>query len=61
MDFDGGCVLVDVNGADECEPIDVGCGDGVDGQGCGVQRVGHCGQPGGEDVSRREVVSVQGR
>jgi hypothetical protein len=32
----------------------------VDGQGCGVQRVGHCGEPGGEDVSRREVVSGQG-
>lgn len=60
VDFDGGCVLVDVDGTQECEPVDVGRGDGVDGQSYGVQRVGHCGQPGGEDVSRHAVVTVQG-
>ncbi|MFE2500167.1 hypothetical protein [Streptomyces scopuliridis] len=60
VDFDGGRRFVDVDAADEREPVDVCPGDRFDGQGCGVQWVRHCGQPGGEVISRCAVVSLPG-
>lgn len=61
VDFDDGRGLVDVDAADERELVEVSCGDGVDGQGRGVQGVRDRAEAGGEDfrAARGAVMAVR--